>query len=776
MGAEQTGRGAHEPRRLLGRLWRAAARRDPEWLTVKRSIRAAVVMPGVFALSYEVVANSQTSLFAAFGAFALLLLVDLPGRPRTRLVSYLALFVVGVVFITVGTLCSTHIVLAVVAMGVVGFAVLFCGIFSPQAATGTVAALLTFVLPVAVAAPPSQIPARLLGWSLAGVFSITACMLVWPRPWHNDLRRRLSAAASALSRLAGAHAAGHRDPDIALAADSALTALRQQFEATPYPPTGATPGASALAKLVGRMEWVGTNAMTADPEAPTLSLARVQTINAAVARTLAASASLICDRQGHPVEDAAIVNAVATERTQLEDLRINSIGAEVVRFIADDDSAEHPAVENEGDMRLLSSIDPAFHARALGLATEMVADATLEASGAWVRNSTEGGGRLAKASDWLYRGRSSLADMLSSHLTLQSVWLRNALRGAIGLALAVAVAESTNVEHGFWVVLGTLSVLRSNALGTGATALRAIAGTVAGFIIGSAILFGLSNHSVLLWAVLPLAVFLAGVAPTMISFATGQAGFTVTVVVLFNIIQPTGWTVGLTRIEDVALGCAVSVVVGLLFWPRGATAELGRALSNAFASGSTYLAAAIERLTIPGNNFDIEPSRAEAQITFLRLDDAFRQFVWERGAKVVPIATVSELFTGAVRIRQAAFQLATLDALPEEEGAAIESVDIAGAALRDASNATRDWYRQFGEALRGGDRNLAPTPEHHQALDAVLIGAFYDARASRRVDLVRSVLRMLWAREVLDDERVLQGQLAASAELFVRHGHTTPLI
>jgi len=444
-----------------------------------------------------------------------------------------------------------------------------------------VAALLTFVLPVAVAAPPSQIPARLLGWSLAGVFSITACMLVWPRPWHNDLRRLLSAAASALSRLAGAHAAGHRDPDIALAADSALTALRQQFEATPYPPTGATPGASALAKLVGRMEWVGTNAMTADPEAPTLSLARVQTINAAVARTLAASASLICDRQGHPVEDAAIVNAVATERTQLEDLRINSIGAEVVRFIADDDSAEHPAVENEGDMRLLSSIDPAFHARALGLATEMVADATLEASGAWVRNSTEGGGRLAKASDWLYRGRSSLADMLSSHLTLQSVWLRNALRGAIGLALAVAVAESTNVEHGFWVVLGTLSVLRSNALGTGATALRAIAGTVAGFIIGSAILFGLSNHSVLLWAVLPLAVFLAGVAPTMISFATGQAGFTVTVVVLFNIIQPTGWTVGLTRIEDVALGCAVSVVVGLLFWPRGATAELGRALSNA---------------------------------------------------------------------------------------------------------------------------------------------------------------------------------------------------
>ena len=82
----------------------------------------------------------------------------------------------------------------------------------------------------------------------------------------------------------------------------------------------------------------------------------------------------------------------------------------------------------------------------------------------------------------------------------------------------------------------------------------------------------------------------SGVAPSAISFAAGQAGFTVVVVILFNIIEPTGWKVGLTRIEDVAIGCAVSVVVGILFWPRGATAELGRALSNSFVENSGYLA------------------------------------------------------------------------------------------------------------------------------------------------------------------------------------------
>ena len=60
----------------------------------------------------------------------------------------------------------------------------------------------------------------------------------------------------------------------------------------------------------------------------------------------------------------------------------------------------------------------------------------------------------------------------------------------------------------------------------------------------------------------------------------GEAGFTLVVIILFNIIDPLGWTVGLTRIEDVAIGCGVSIVVGLLFWPRGAASLLRGAASS----------------------------------------------------------------------------------------------------------------------------------------------------------------------------------------------------
>ncbi len=166
------------------------------------------------------------------------------------------------------------------------------------------------------------------------------------------------------------------------------------------------------------------------------------------------------------------------------------------------------------------------------------------------------------------------------------MWLHNSVRGAAGLALAVLVANETGVQHSFWVVLGALSVLRSNALNTGQNVVRGLLGTVAGFVIGGGLLQLVGTDQTALWVLLPLAILLAGFAPAAISFAAGQAGFTLTLVFLYNIIQPAGWRVGLLRVEDIALGCGVSLVVGLLFWPRGAGAALRRALADAYSDSA----------------------------------------------------------------------------------------------------------------------------------------------------------------------------------------------
>ncbi len=363
--------------------------RDPEFLAIKRSIRAAVVMPTVFALTHLVSSNPQVGLFGAFGSFALLLLVDFPGRPRTRLSSYLALFLVGTAFITVGTVVSQHKVLAVIAMAVVGFAVLFVGIVSPQAVTASTAALLMFVLPVAVAEPVGSIGPRLVGWVFAGAFCIPACMLVWPTPWHDTLRRRLASTISAVSRSAAKQAEGRSDPESVASVVSEVSSLRHDFAATPYPPTGAAAGAVALAKLVGRVEWVvGSAELAQEDGGASLNAPRVRAVMEAVADTLRMSATLICDDTGHPVDDPAAIAGVRRSVERLEGVVAEVLDAEVATLI--DPGADGSGTTGDGGDQaseidpgtgIASSLDPSFHARSMGIATTMVADAALESAG-----------------------------------------------------------------------------------------------------------------------------------------------------------------------------------------------------------------------------------------------------------------------------------------------------------------------------------------------------------------------------------------------------------
>jgi uncharacterized membrane protein YccC len=261
---------------------------------------------------------------------------------------------------------------------------------------------------------------------------------------------------------------------------------------------------------------------------------------------------------------------------------------------------------------------------------------------------------------------TSAARFLGRHVSIESVWFRNSLRGAIALAIAVAVADVSGVQHGFWVVLGTLSVLRTNASATGATAMRALAGTAIGFVVGAALLIGIGTSTTALWIALPCAVLVAAYAPGTTPFAVGQAAFTITVVVIFNLLIPAGWQVGLLRIEDVAIGCAVSVVVGLLFWPRGAGGLVGDDLADAFRRSSNYLAQAVDWA------LGLRPSPPDTGVAAIgasiRLDEALRSYLTEQGTKRLSKQDLWMLVMGATRLRLTAYSVASLHDLDGHDG------------------------------------------------------------------------------------------------------------
>ncbi len=723
---------------------------DPGAYSLKSAARAAIVMPGVFAFAEKVIQNRETATFAAFGSFAILVLADFSGSRRNRLLAYLALAVAGAILIVLGTLCSRNPWLAAAAMAVVGFTVLFSAVISGYFVAGTTAALLTFVLPVNLPAPPSEIPARLEGWGLAASVGICAVMLLWPSQRRDRLRDGIARASLALAELIDGLLEGDRSliAERAGAAREAVEAPRQVFLAAPYRPTGPSGAAAAVAFLVDELEWAQSLVFVPDDAEMRLDLCRDENreVLAAADAVLRESATMLAGGDGHP------------DLERLERAR-NAVADSLRRRIA-----ELPAVED--DLELAAAFEPSFRMSALSSSARQIGSNALRATGRapvpevddeqearWYRPAVLQATAVQATS--AVRGSEQAA---SEQASPSSILFRNSLRGAVALAISVFIAQKAGLQHAFWVVLGTLSVLRSNALSTGATVLHALAGTAVGIVIGAALIIAIGGDEGVAWAVLPVAVLLAAYAPRVISFAAGQAGFTVVVLMLFNLIQPSGWKVGIVRVEDVAIGFGVSVVVGLLFWPRGAAALVRDSLATTYARTADYVVAAVHPLIAGGDPAPAEQAARAAGVAVRRLDDAFRQYLAEGSAKRVNMDSVATLVGGARRVQRTGRSLRAL--IHMTDGSALG--EQCARSLDGELERVHDWYTSLGDAVLGA----IPPPEQHRR-DVRgrrhVLECAREAVSSEDDARIHAALGLMWASQYLENLWRLEAHLARPA-------------
>jgi len=724
-------------------------------------------MPALFALGDRVIANPEMSYFLAFGSFAMLLLVDFGGSRLDRLRSQALLGVTCALFICLGTLVSQSTALAAIGMFIVAFAVLFSGVVSSVIASATTPLLLSFILPVTVPGSASQIPDRVAGWGMAAVVSLFAITLLWPSAVAFPVELRAIAACRALAARIRAEIAWVIDGGAELEAanlqaradaDAAVGALAKLFLGTPYRPTGLSTKARAEIRLVDELRWLSgvvlRSGLRIRPPHPDRAVCGVK---------LAAADVLDC-----------AASALGSERAQApSDLRAARDQLHAALHELEEHTTSLPAAQAQpragnghvSTTAVVSALDPGFRAQELAYITDQVASNVEFAAAAGRRTWLQ---RLLGRQPAGFTGPLSSAwERALAHAEPSSSWLHNSLRGATGLGLAVLVAELTSVQHGFWVVFGTLAVLRSNALSTGQNAMRGLLGTTAGFLVGGVIVALIGTNTTVLWVLLPIAVLFGGLAPTAISFAAGQAAFTVTLLILFNLLIPAGWKLGLVRVEDVALGCAVSLAVGLLFWPRGAAADLGRALGRAYVDSTSYLAEAVAYgvACCQANGPQTEPPRTfalQAAASARRLDDTFRGYLTERGAKRVPLTDVTALVSGVAGVRLAAD--AVLDLWDGDGHAPARDGDRAAARqelLATAEHLTA-WYDRFAASLSGAADVPEPLPT-----DADADGRLVEAVASDLRDgdgrQTATGVRVIWTGDHLDAVRRLQEGLVGPA-------------
>lgn len=676
---------------------------DPGLASLRRALRVALILPPAFALALFVVRDVNATIYVGFGTFSLLVLADFGGMRGPRAGAYVGTVLVGAVLIAIGTLVSPVPWVAALAMFVVAFLVQLLGVFGSYAAAAQPALQLLFVLTVTIPAPPSAVGSRLFGWAIAGTICTLAGVFLWPRFERVRLRKSAAVALEALAGLVET-LRGNRPEEVTAARERALQAvgkLRADYSRTAKRPAGPARRDRAFIEMVTELErtlefldrpFGLQNAMISRNRAESGKLA------SAVVLTLRASAAVMKD--GEPPDLLSLEDARAADREELD-----SWAAEALRQGRPPAAVFDALVANHA-LRIVS-----YLALALGTNATLVAGRTPEAELRLPAGTPlQGPSRIP-----LRIGRT-----LRTHLNPDSAVLHNALRSATGLALAVLVARLLRLDHAFWVVLGTASVLRTNALATGRTTLEALLGTLLGFAVGAAFTSVAATNTILLWIAFPIAAFLASYATTAVGFVVGQAAFTINVLILFNLITPVGWRLGLARIEDIVIGTGISVVVGLLLWPRGARREFSRSLADFYRATATFAATAFARVLEHRTLQESMRARTLAVLARDRAGEALDQFLNERAAKRVSPETAASLLASAGHVLLVGDLLNRFADAGYSGDHCSQGVKAVEVQIDHAVGA----LKRVGDRLEGGraDGDLAPAPGSYASLrDAALV-------------------------------------------------------
>ncbi|MGW8491218.1 FUSC family protein [Streptomyces sp. NPDC055886] len=563
----------------------------------RRAVRVTVAASvGFYPLLYGA-GLPVAALYALFAPIAMGLLSAVPGSGPQRASVMLRALPPALVLATLGTLLAVDTRAAVGGMLVIGFLLAFAAVAGPRPAGIAPGLQLFYILACFPPYAPDTLVERLAGLT-AGVLLLAAFEILLPDPAAPSYRQRLAAALDEAARGA---APGGVPPQRLRAAGSTL---RLADVPPAERPAGAGRADRAL-EQAGRsarrlLDQLATLAEAstapapapADPESAAL-LGRVAALCTACARLLRTGSrpppagALEEAMRGFQADRVRSASGPAAERPPVDVLRRQS------RVLALAESARMVEI----------TADIAVHGRP----TEPAAPRAVF----WYAE-------LSTPRLWARR--------VLGNVTFRSVLFQNAVRTALGLAAARAVAGSLDLAHGFWVLLAVLTLGRTTAGATWQAVRRAVAGNAVGALVAGALVIGLGRHTDVYAALLGPVMLAAFALGPLLGLAYAQALFTIVVATAFAQIAPVTWRLSEARMIDVVTGSVIGLLCGLLAWPAGARREVHRAMAGLLRTCAPLVTVTAEALLAPSGGSRTAPETLPGVHRLRLAEAAYAQF------------------------------------------------------------------------------------------------------------------------------------------------------
>ncbi|WP_435187172.1 FUSC family protein [Streptomyces sp. bgisy126] len=532
---------------------------------------AAGFYPALYLLDRPV-----AGIYALFTPIAFGILSPLPGAGRDRAATVLRAVPAAAVLVVLGTVLAAGTWPAVAGMLAVGFALAFGAACGPRTAGAAPGLQLFYILACFPPYEPGTLPQRLVGLAVGGALLALAEAFLFPDAPEPSYRGRIADALDAAARAASGVVRGEGpDPETTGRLGAAGRELRLSRLPAGARPTGAgrTDRALAQAGAATRRLLDQLALLAAHVPAPG------DTVSADLLRGIAASCTETAGalRRGDRGRRGRILPGPQLLEEMVADFLKARGGAAAgpepaPRAVLVRRSTVLTAAVSAVTVRTAASLALGGRERLHGLPREQF----------WY--AAEGPARL-------------LAVRIRGNLTRRSVVFQNALRTALGLALARLVAGSLDLSHGFWVLLAVLTLGRTTAGATWSAVRSAAAGTLAGAFAAGLLIVGAGGASDVYAALLVPMMLVAFTLGPLGGPAWGQGLFTLVVATAFAQIAPVTWRLAEARLVDVLTGSAIGLLCGLLAWPAGARAEIRYAMSALLRSAAPLVRATATAVT-----------------------------------------------------------------------------------------------------------------------------------------------------------------------------------
>ena len=207
---------------------------------------------------------------------------------------------------------------------------------------------------------------------------------------------------------------------------------------------------------------------------------------------------------------------------------------------------------------------------------------------------------------WRSRARQRALRLADQFVGGRIAWIFT-VRLMVCTGVAAVLSEVVPLQRSYWVVLTVAIILKPDYGSVFVRAVQRGIGTVAGAVLGAAILAVVPYGP---WLLLPFGV-LAALLPYGKSrnFGLSATFLTPLVVLLIDLLSPAGWRLAGERLVDTLLACVIVLLIGYAPWPTAWQAHLPGQFASTLRAVAAYLDEALATAGEPsGSSPDAEPA------------------------------------------------------------------------------------------------------------------------------------------------------------------------